>query len=629
MSNSSLLVRLRRIGTIGGLAAALALAAPLAVLADPTPPTPPQGAGGKALGKDKHLVTDPPVVPTAATLSEYWDGKADWELHAFYPKTQYAFDAGDGGYGAGTKIAVGPDGNWYWFHRTLNSPGNDCSEQPLLATSTVMRKSTDKGATWGPRSVVVAALPNTPWSCDATDGDAIWTGTKWAYLFQCRTRPSNVIMGGPFFNICLVWNDSPDPTQGTWYADAVNPVMGDGTVGTDFRQLYDPWFDICDAPEDDCVSQTGGQPGAVNQVGTPSIFTIPSEPGWFFVDIHGIDYRSQVQKGYQYTGIIKTQDFRTYLAGGGPNLPTDAIFDRADTFDWREPSPTWDTLTVGGGGGAVFHNPQDGRVYLVTESSDGGYPGACFNATAMDVGILRADSPAETTWDQPTLPGRENPIIYSQQTLLSDEPFPFRCYPGYVSLFQDPSTGETFLTLLRRSSEEDTREGVYVYKLGHNLLKNGDAWRCIETAPFHLSDPAAAPTSVQIWRDGTWATDGGCYFAFTSDIEQTFALDPARAFSSVTWGGKFAGRLTTLGPPMGYQSQPGSGTIRVDLTQLDAAGTVLSTDSLLVPVLGTYAPAGKTTPLSPGTASLRYTVSLNDTSAVLTVLADEMYVKGA
>lgn len=610
---------------VGVLNAAVVLAgltAPPTAVADPRPPSPPQGAGGKALGHDKPA---PAVSPTAATLEDYWSDKADWSLHAFYPKSQYAFDAGDGGYGAGSKIAVGPDGNWYWFYRTLNSPGNDCSEQPLLATSTVMRKSLDKGKSWSASSVVVAALPNTPWSCDATDGDAFWTGTKWAYLFQCRPRPANVAMGGPFFNICLVWNDSPDPTQGTWYPNAINPVMGDGQRNA--QNLYDPWFDICDQPQDDCVRQTGA-PMSVNQPGTPSIFTIPSEPGWFFVDLHGIDYRAPVQKGYQYIGVVKTQDFQTFYARG-TNLPTDAIFDREDTIGWREPSPTWDTLTVGGGGGAVFSNPQDGKVYLVTEASDGGYPGACFDASVMDVGILRANSPAATSWEQPSLPGRQNPIIYSQQTTLSDESFPFRCYPAYVSLFQDPGTGETFLSIDRRASEDDSREGVYVYKLTRNLLKNGDAWRCVDPAPFHLVDAATAPTSLQIWRDGNWATDGGCYFAFTADIAQQLALDPARSYSSVTWGGKFAGRLTTLGWPMGYQSQPGSGTIRVDLTQLDAGGKVLSTDSQLVPVLGNYAPAEKTTALDAAATLLRYTVSLNNTSAVLTVLADETFIRAA
>ena len=544
-----------------------------------------------------------------ATLSDYWNGRADWKLAHFYDKEAYELLPGDGGFGAGTLFDIGPDGSWYWFYRTIVNPGANCSFFP--STGTVVRKSSDRGHTWGPAVRVVEPQAGTAWACEATDGDAHWDGSQWYYLFQCRADPAHPGPWGDVWNVCVFRNTAADPTTGRWEPVVDHPVMGDYPGG------YNPWLDICDQASDDCARVAGGT-RRVDGTGTPSIFDVPSEPGWHFVDLHGVD-----PQGLQYQGIVKTRDFLTYVAGTGSNLPTDAVFDRGDAVAWREPTPFWGPAQIGGGGGAIAYDPTDGYYYNVVEASNG--PGGCFLASTMDLGILRAKSPAATSWEQPSRPGRENPIFYSQQDTLSEEPHALRCTPSYSTVFRDPTTGETFLSFVRRSS--DRSQGVYVFKLLFNLLANGDAWRCVDSAPWRLASPSSPTDAFAIWRDGNWASDGGCYFALTRDVGQDVRVAPG-SVSSVAWGGKLAGRSSSAAPPMGYLSLPGSGTAQLTLTQLNRHGRLLSTATLPVAVGAAgedYVAASSRTSVHRSTSTLRFTISPGGSG--LAILADELYVE--
>ena len=537
------------------------------------------------------------------TLADYWAGGADWVPYAFYPTSVYG--PGNSGFGAGDTIRVGPDGAWEWFYRTTIAPSSDCTASSLQA-GTVVRRSTDQGQTWSAEAKVVSPAAGTPWSCAATDGDAVWTGSEWIYLFQCETNPADVTDGswGQLWNVCVFYDTSPDPTKGTWAPLVKNPVWGDYSGG------YDPWNSICTNTTKRCVTLAGA----------PSIFENPGDPGWYFVDFHGIDKR-----GNLYEGIAKTQNFITYLAGSGQDLPDDAIYTKLDSVGWDEPEESWPTGDVGGGGDSIIYNPSDGMFYNLAETTNDAY---CTGATISDFGILRADSTSQTVWQQPNLPGRENPIVYGQQQGNSAETYTARCLPAYSKLFIDPRSAKTFMTFVGGS--DAANEGVYVYTLARNLLANGTAWRCTTAAPWQLVNPSAPSSDLGISRDEDFSPDGGCYLGFSSDIQQTITIAPG-SVPSVALTGQFAARISPLSPPQGYLSlsDPFGATIDVELDQFDAAGRNVGHQAVPValPASGSYVAMPSTTvPVNPAATSLKYTVALNNSTS-LSVLAGNMTVQ--
>jgi hypothetical protein len=549
-----------------------------------------------------------PAATGPATLSDYWGGTADWQLYQFYNTYQYGSDAG---FGAGNMIVVGPGGAWYWFYRSDTNPGSTCSAASL-SQGTVLRKSTNRGQSWGPQMQVVGPTTGTPWACGATDGDATWTGSQWVYLFQCLADPAAPGAWGTEWNVCAFHNTSADPTTGTWSPLATHPVWGDYPGG------YDPWKSICTTMAKRCASIAGGT-GLVSQAGTPSFFTEPNEPGWYFVDFHGIDTHDNL-----YQGIAKTQDFLTYVAGSGTDLPSDAIYSKDDSTGWNEPEENWPTGDIGGGGGgAVTYNASDGQYYDVVEATNSA---DCTTATIDDLGMLRASSTTQTVWSQPGGAGRENPIFYGQQQGNSQEQTSVRCTPAYPELFTDPSTGQTFLSFVRTSGNV---QGVYVFALVRNLLANGTAWRCTTTAPWQLAAGGSA-TDSGVSRDGNWATDGGCYFGFDRSIDQRMALSTG-SVSKVTLTGSFAARVSGARPPQGYQSSALSAgaTVDVVLSQYNSGGTVLASQSVPVSLAasGGYVSMPATTvAVSPSATALVYAVDLPGTGS-LSVLAGGMTVQ--
>jgi len=110
----------------------------------------------------------------APTLQDYWNGDADW---TFVKKTT-ATQSGIASAFDGQQIRTMPDGTWYRFSRNWGT--GECQ------MSTEVRASTDQGATWSDPERVVGPEASTAWSCNATDGGAIYNQEKnrWYYLFQ-------------------------------------------------------------------------------------------------------------------------------------------------------------------------------------------------------------------------------------------------------------------------------------------------------------------------------------------------------------------------------------------------------------------------------------------------------------
>lgn len=560
-----------------------------------------------------------------ATLDDWWNGTASWSQAHYWSQKDFGVSPNDGGFGAGPSIVIGPDGVWNWFYRTSEVSSNSCTgnDNQFTLSGTLMRRSSDKGATWEPPvgtpgDPVVLPGGDPLWNCFASDGDAIWDGTRWHYVFQCLASQTEIIWRG-----CHVTNSSVNPLLGTWVSDPANPILGDTVPGARL------WDQICDDPADDCVRIPNGEYGGlfpqtgvnkVGQAGTWSLFEDPADPGWFYMDFHGVDNAF----GYQYFGVAKTKDFHTWIAKG-PNLPTDAIYDRLDARTWREPTAQWDQRVVtnageeiGGGGNAVFPDPVTGRYYALVDASNGA---TCVQATAFDQGVMRSSTLASSSWEQPTAPARQNPLLYSEQTLFTDELVPGRCGPSYSSFFNDPTTGETYLLFYGRSSADVA--GDYLFVLKDNLLVNGDAMRCIDTAPWQVAEGG----SFNIWRDGVYAADGMCYFALASPVWQDVVVPAGRSWSRVSWGGSFNARQSLLLPPMGYRSSAGTGAAVLTLTQLSSTSATLSTATQTVSLTGNYTKPAATTAIDPAATSLRYTITPQGLPALTAVLADEMFIR--
>ena len=168
-------------------------------------------------------------------------------------------------------------------------------------------------------------------------------------------------------------------------------------------------------------------------------------------------------------------------------------------------------------------------------------------------------------------------------------------------------------------------QGVYLFKLAFNLLANGDAWRCVEAAPWALADPSAPASSFAIWRDGNWASDGGCYFALTRDVVQDVAVVP-RSLAAVDWGGRVAVRQSDATPPMGFGSSPATGQVRVTLAQYSSSGSLVASASVVVDSTdGAYRAVSARAAVHRAAVTLRLTVA--PATAGTVVLADQFFVR--
>jgi hypothetical protein len=505
----------------------------------------------------------PPDAPPG--LGDLWSGRASLVLDKKWTSTSLGRPGG-GAY-AGSHVEVVGD-TWYLFHRRTHEEPCEGHGPGSRRMGTEVRASTDRGATWGPPATVVTPTPGTPWSCAASDGDAVYdaeAGT-WHYLFQCQGAT-----GG--WHGCHLERRGGSPLgEFTAPVRGANPVIAPGQL----------WRRICDDPGDDCHRAPGQAP--IADEGTFNVFGSDGERWW--VGFHGWD-GSQGFRGIARTSSFRRGDWQVDGAGG---TPTDAVLDARDAAGWRE---SW---APGGpvGAGAASVLEDDGRYYQLAEVPDMSL--GCTTGQNWNLGLFRAASLSSTEWEQ--YPGG-NPIVYSSRKPDSTGSVTW-CNVEYPGLFEDAATGTTYL-MHGRISGDPANDGIYVYRLewDRNLLFNGDFWR----ADAHGWKPREdAPAKLSVERDPDGSPDGTPYLSFncgapTCDagrsVYQDVTVEPDLAGDRLAFGGSF-------------RTHAGGGRLDAAVLQLGPAGEVIERTVVAVDATGAYAEARGELEVDPRARRLRF-----------------------
>lgn len=497
-----------------------------------------------------------------ATMAEYWAGKARWSFVRKWSES------------GASHIEVA-NGVWYLFERF--APGGTCllkakpgipaHTMPLIGTS--VRKSTNRGATWGPYAGILLPKPGTPYSCAVTDGDAIYdaANNKWRYLFQCMDE-DEVWRG------CYAEHIGSDPTVPSveFSTQGIpNPVIQSGSL----------WNLICNSSSDDCSTLAGGV-GRVFDEGTFNIFQFDGT--FYWVSFHGYDG----VRGYR--GIAKTRDFINWIAGDpAQGVPRDAIVDLKDGRSWRE---SWaGGNPIGAGAGSILI--ENGIAYLAVEVADMNL--GCTPGQRWDWGLFRSASLASTTWEQ--LP-QGNPFVYSAD-FGGQTP---ACSVAYGQLFRDPGDNTIYFKYFRSSSDPNVR-GTYLYKLvkSSNVLKNGDLW--MGGTDYWARFPIG-PTNLKVNRDPGGSSDGNQYLATDCGTNAT-SCQPGQSIYQDVSAASMAGQWLTFGGK--FATEAGAGSLDLAVLQLDPTYRILRADTVRVNADPVYRSSQSAAiPILPGTSVLRY-----------------------
>ena len=491
-----------------------------------------------ACGEDGEMDGGEPSVETTggaltasgqATLEDYWEGNARWELVRSQP------------HHSGVHIEV-VDGVWYKFYRKVNRDSQD----NFIDADTAVQMSTDQGATWS--SEVIALDADVLGYSYATDGDTWYDpadGGTWHYLFQCNTGPPNGWQG------CYAYRNGSSP-MGAFVQISENPV-----IGPDAQLL---WNAICQQG-DHCYDLVGGNP--VGGAGTFNIFD--QDEDWFYVSFHGFDSENNpgsTENGFR--GIAVTADFRTYFVDGEQSTPTpsDAYLDRLDQRNDLDPNDEpWDEDwhasgpgPVGFGAGNILE--EGAYYYALGEGPDFSLLCEKDPNQRWDLGLFRSDSLTDTDWDP--LPAG-NPIFYS------DDTSPSTCQPEYSRLFKDGDT--TYIHMSRQLGIGE----FLLYRLvpDSNLLDNGNVWKCEDGLPGNLvwSWTTFGTANVMAKRDAVNSTDFNCYLEFDcgtgscvgSGVQQDIEDISHLSTPTIHWGGRVRTAMST-------------GDLSLQLQQLDSSG---------------------------------------------------------
>jgi len=303
--------------------------------------------------------------PTQAiepTITDFWNNKANFRYSFRITEVSTGWPSGfDGGNHIET---VG--NTWYLFSRKVNW-GNKpeyCYNTETMYTE--IRKSTDFGKSWSEPVPAVANVPNSPWECAATDGDAYYNPTenRWHYLFQCLGRNNG-------WSGCYATRDGEDP-YGPFTPALDNPTITSGEI----------WSKICNDPTDDCQKLSQGKPlNKVIDEGTFDIFDYQNN--YYYLDFHGFDGVNG------YRGIAKSTNFHDFIP-----VASDSTLDKNDSYPF---TTTWDTNgPVGFGAGKIIKDQN--YYYLISEGADKSI--GCIPDQKWVVGMFRSSDISSVNWEQ-------------------------------------------------------------------------------------------------------------------------------------------------------------------------------------------------------------------------------------
>jgi hypothetical protein len=521
------------------------------------------GAIAVVVGHERNTgMAPPPNRPP--TLADLWGGGASLVLAQKWTSTSLGVPGG--GTYAGAHVEV-QGRKWYLFNR--RGDGMACGGRPsVLSMATQVRASGDRGRTWSRPTDIVAPTPGTPWSCAATDGDAVYdAGTNtWHYLFQCLAD------SGEWAGCEVERHDVSPVGPFSTPSGLANPVIGSGQL----------WSQICASTRARC--HRGPGQSSIRDAGTFTM--IPAAGGGWWVSFHGYD-------GIEgFRGIARTRTFAPgdWQVSGRGGTPTDAALTAADAGSWRE---TW---KPGGpvGPGAAGLLEQGGYFYALAEMPDENL--MCTPGQTWDLGLFRTRSLASTRW---ATPPRGNPLVYSSRV-----PGPTGEVPGcsvqYPNLFMDPASGTTYV-MFGRASADPAYDGLYVYRLewNRNLLGNGDLWRA--DADGWTTYPGTT-TQMSVLRAPDNSPDGTPYLAFNCGTSACTGSESV--YQDVTVAARLHGDIVAFGATVATDS--GSGPLDVALIQLDASGREVTRATITTTATARYARVRGTAKIESSTTRLRF-----------------------
>lgn len=540
----------------------------------------------------------------AASLNDYWHGKADWKYITRWSENSL------GGHTLIDGIHIEVVGNdWYLFTRTQPYPG-----WPKWGTE--VRRSTDKGLNWGNPVEIIGPQDGTPWEYVASDGQPFFDGSRWHYVFQCKnTAPDQGEWKG-----CYARSKGDDP-MGEWEITG-SPIITPNSL----------WGPICDSKNDHCNKQVSGD--KVYDEGTFGTFL---KDGIFWISFHG--HAGSSSKSFRGLVNVPKENIATPAPSGwnvGTNgAPTDAILDYLDAKSWRE---DWGSSLIGPGHGSILED--GGYYYIFPEMVNNDLGGGLISGQKWDVGLLRTTNLASTKWEQlkDSTGEYQNPVLYSTyppsktkgqttQTLTIQYPRLFkdgtdiymivaRNHCDYDHINPDDGAGEC------DGFKNKEASAIYLYRLedsSRNILKNADFWI---PAPYDTYWKQYQ-SAMAIYRNYTLSSDGNQAMEFNcgaacqdgASIYQEVDVS-AHPKESFTFGGKFR------------VAHDGVGELQVAVHQLRADGSLVISHSTPVTVVGAayqdLAGTGSDVTIRAETKTLRY--ELYPKTAGVNFRADELYL---
>ena len=351
-----------------------------------------------------------PNLVQAASLQDYWQGKASFKL---LNKFSFPTDGKNSWKALNTGMDLKVVGDtWYLFTREYGfKPKPSYCKYDYARL--VVRYSKDKGKTWSKKTVVIEPKKGTPYECAAADSHAYYDKSlnKWQLLYQCLDRNG--------WNVCYSFKKGSDPV-GNYTTPNINPVVKS-------FQLF---------------SKINPKVGVE---GTPE-FIYKDAQGFYIVTMHGYDGKNG------YRGVFKTKDFINWEV-----LPKNPIYSKNDCnkipFKWGSGG------CVGGGQASTLY--ENGYYYMLIESFDKNL--ACSPGQNWVYNLLRTKDLSNVSWEYPPFGGILLPA-YNQDNDAS-------CGVQYARIFKDK--GDTYLIVARtfrnyKYIDSDYKTGIYLYKLIKN-----------------------------------------------------------------------------------------------------------------------------------------------------------------